>query len=183
MPLLMRTRNEAAVYFEQRIAAAAALDMVAAWNRGHPERRISFFHLVVWSIVQTFVERPRLNRFTSGGRLYQRRGIWVSFSAKTALDDASPIFVVKRELDPAASFAALVDRLHGGVDEGRSGKPTKTDRELKLLTRLPLFLLSFVVWFARRLDAWNLLPHWFIRDDPMYASLFVANLGSLKLDA
>ena len=35
----------------------------------------------------------------------------------------------------------------------------------------------------RWLDDWNLLPASFIEKDPMYASLFLANLGSVKLDA
>lgn len=39
------------------------------------------------------------------------------------------------------------------------------------------------MWLVRKLDDWNLLPHAFTRPDPMYASAFIANLGSLKLDA
>lgn len=182
MPLLMRTRNESAVYFEQRVDATRALEYVQRYNANH-ERKISLFHLVVWSIVQTLAERPRLNRFTSGGRLYQRRGIWVSYSAKKALDDESPVFVVKREMQAAWTIDELAERMHGSVAEGRSDKPTYTDKELSLLLKFPIFLLGWMVRLVRRLDAWNLLPHKFIVGDPMYASVFVANLGSLKLEA
>ena len=34
-----------------------------------------------------------------------------------------------------------------------------------------------------RLDHFNLLPAFFIQDDPLYISVFVANLGSLKMGA
>jgi hypothetical protein len=41
-------------------------------------------------------------------------------------------------------------------------------------------------WFARLvmvLDHLGLLPGFFIRGDPMFASLFLANLGSIQMDA
>ncbi len=39
------------------------------------------------------------------------------------------------------------------------------------------------VALARWLDAHNLLPRMLIEGDPLYASVFVANLGSVGLDA
>ncbi len=36
---------------------------------------------------------------------------------------------------------------------------------------------------VRRLDAWGLLPPSYSAGDPLYASAFVANLGSVGLDA
>jgi pyruvate/2-oxoglutarate dehydrogenase complex dihydrolipoamide acyltransferase (E2) component len=36
---------------------------------------------------------------------------------------------------------------------------------------------------VRRLDAWGLLPASFSAGDPLYASAFIANLGSVGLDA
>jgi hypothetical protein len=182
MPVIMRSRNESTVFFEQRIDATRALEYVQRYNAAH-ERKISLFHLVVWSIVQTIGERPRLNRFTSGGRLYQRRGIWISYSAKKALDEDSPVFVVKREMQAAWTIDELAERMHGGVAEGRSDKPTYTDKELSFLLKLPIFLLRWLLKLLYALDRWNLLPHKFIVGDPLYASVFVVNLGSLKLDA
>jgi pyruvate/2-oxoglutarate dehydrogenase complex dihydrolipoamide acyltransferase (E2) component len=39
--------------------------------------------------------------------------------------------------------------------------------------------VRLLVAFARGLDHWNLFPAFMIRDDPMYASIFLANLGSV----
>jgi hypothetical protein len=47
--------------------------------------------------------------------------------------------------------------------------------------RLPGPLVRLFVAIARGLDHWNLFPAFMIRDDPMYASLFLANLGSVGL--
>ena len=48
---------------------------------------------------------------------------------------------------------------------------------------LPSILLRIGLWAIRWLDSVNLLPYAFTRPDPMYASLFVANLGSVKLES
>jgi hypothetical protein len=56
------------------------------------------------------------------------------------------------------------------------------DKELKLALALPGFLLRGVMSLLRFLDRINLLPGFMIDTDPMYASMFVANLGSIGLD-
>src|SRR6185295_9015751 len=67
--------------------------------------------------------------------------------------------------------------------EGRSGRETATDREIKTFLRLPAPVLRVGVHAMRRLEAWRLLPASFTASDPLYASAFVANLGSVGLDA
>mgnify|MGYP003529425009 CR=1 FL=1 len=37
---------------------------------------------------QKIDRHPRINRFVAGGRLYERDGVWISFTAKTELSDA-----------------------------------------------------------------------------------------------
>lgn len=182
MPFIMRTRNESSVYFEQDLDAAPLLAFLDRWNAAHP-RRITAFHLVLRAVVETLHERPRLNRFTMGGHLYQRRGIHVSYSAKKRLDDDAPIVAIKREFTAEEPFERTVAKVHGDVDEGRSDKPSHVDKELGLFLALPAPVLRFGVKLLRWLDDWNLLPHAFTAPDPMYASVFIANLGSVKLDA
>jgi len=52
-----------------------------------------------------------------------------------------------------------------------------------LLLRLPVPLTRLVLHVARGLDALGLLPRAMIDGDPLFASAFIANLGSVGLDA
>jgi hypothetical protein len=52
---------------------------------------------------------------------------------------------------------------------------------MKLALALPAPLLRMVFGFLRWLDQVNLMPGAMIRNDPMYASLFMANLGSIGI--
>ena len=182
MPYLMPSRGSASVYFEQTLDVTRAHAFLAA-RRAATGEKLTFFHIFTFAVVRTLAERPRLNRFTAGCNTYQRRAIEIAFSAKKSMSDEAPVAVVKRAFDPAASFDEHTRRLTTGVHEGRSNERSATDKELGLFLRLPGFLLAWFVSLAKWLDAHNLLPRALIEGDPLYASLFVANLGSVGLDA
>jgi 2-oxoacid dehydrogenase/acyltransferase catalytic subunit len=184
MPFLMPSRNGAFVLFEQQIDAAPARGHLARLNTGRAaDSAVTLFHLVLRALGLVLAEFPRLNRFVAGSRLYQRRGIWLAFSAKQRLESDAPLFTAKIAFDPGETLEAMVARLRGALRAGRSGRETATDREIKTFLRLPPALLRLGVRVVRRLDAWALLPAAYSRDDPLYASAFVANLGSVGLDA
>jgi hypothetical protein len=184
LPFVIPTRNGAFVLFEQHVDAGPAHAFLAARNAGRPaERPVTLFHLVLRAMAIAFGEFPRLNRFVAGSRLYERRGIWLAFSAKQRLERDAPIFAAKVPVAPDEHLDAIVERVYAALGEGRSGRETRTDREVKAFLKLPAPVLRLGVRALRRLDAWGLVPGSFVRDDPFYASAFVANLGSVGLDA
>lgn len=121
MPYVMRTRNESTVYFEQRIDVGKAERFVRAFNEAHPETRTTLFHVLLWSSRQGLAEFPNVNRFVAGGRLYQRRGIWISYSAKQRMQKGAPLIVLKREFDPDESFASMVGAMQEQLHSAKFG--------------------------------------------------------------
>ena len=63
---------------------------------------------------------PRINRFVAGGRIYQRDGVWISFTAKTEMTEEGALLEVKHHFDPEQPFADLVRELQEGVAAGQS---------------------------------------------------------------
>jgi hypothetical protein len=184
MPFISPRRNESVVYFEHTLDAESALAYLEQLNAERPpERSITFFHLVLRGLALAFHERPRLNRFVAGGRLWQRDGIWLSFSAKRAFDDDSPVITVKQKIDPTLPLGAMVDSIYEKLGSGRAGVKTTSDTEVDLLLKLPVPVIRAAMWLAHRADALGLLPAGMIHSDPLYASAFVANLGSVGLEA
>lgn len=182
MPFLMQGRNESAVYFEQLLDVSRAVPWLEAWNArtGH---RATVFHLVLHALSTVLHQRPRLNRFVIGRRIYDRKGVFLTFAAKKAMHDDAPLATVKRRFEPGETFAELVAALTGEVAVARSDKRSKVDKELSIFLRLPGPLLAFAVGALRWLDRRGLAPRALIGDDPLYTSAFVANLGSLQIDA
>jgi pyruvate/2-oxoglutarate dehydrogenase complex dihydrolipoamide acyltransferase (E2) component len=182
MPYIMPQRQQAIVYFEQELDVTRVIEALARKQaQGGP--KLTVFHAYVHAAVRTLHERPRLNRFTAGVHLYQRKTIEIAFSAKKSMSDDAPMRVVKRTFHPGASFEQHLEDLAGGVREGRSDQLSASDKEMRLFLRLPPIAVKSFVSLAGWLDARNMLPKAIIGHDPLYASLFVANLGSVGLDA
>lgn len=182
MPFMMPTRNESLVFFDLDIDAAAVDARVDALKQAGVAKA-SALHVVLIGAVRVLHERSRLNRFVAGGRIWQRRGIHISFSAKKEKSDKGAVVAVKKQFDPALADVDLAKVLDGEVRESRSDKESHTDKELKILLALPTFLLSALVPFVKTLDNWGLLPKAYIDGDPMFASVFITNLGSIGMDA
>jgi len=183
MPLLVPRRNDAYVLFEQAIPTAPLRALLERLNAGRSDAdRVTLFHCVLRAIGMALTDFPRLNRFVVGGRLWERRGIWLALTAKQRLDRDAPVFTIKIRFDPTESLADFAERLQRTLRQGRKGEAA-SDREIGLLVRLPRFLLRAIMWLQPRLDRLGLLPMRLLEDDPLYASAFVTNLGSVGLDA
>jgi hypothetical protein len=183
MPYIMLGRNESNIFHEAQYDITKTRAFLRAFNHQHArEQPATLFHLFLWASAQTLFERPGLNRFVSGGRLYQRKGVFLSFAAKKELADEAPLVTVKLEFFKGESFAECVKRIVAAIKEGRGGGARMVDKELALAMMLPGFLLRFIMWLWRALDRINLLPGSLIQSDPTYTTAFVANLGSVGLD-
>ena len=51
------------------------------------------------------------------------------------------------------------------------------------LTKLPRFILRFIMWILHKLDFYGRVPDFLIKEDPNYATVFISNLGSIGLKA
>ncbi len=182
MPFIMRGKNESAAYFEQEIMVEKAQAFVASWN-ARSTLKISFFHLYTWAVAQTMAARPRLNRFIAGSRIYDRTGIWVSYSAKKSMNDDSPVVVRKCRIEAGTPFPELVQQLQADVKEGKSAQRSHVDKELSIVLALPALFVKMLMVLQAWLDSVNLLPYSLTKNDPLFSSMFIGNLGSLKMDA
>jgi hypothetical protein len=184
MPYLMRGRNESAVYLEQRIAMRETDAYLRRFNEAHPDTQAGVQHMVMWAITQVLDQFPTMNRFVVGGRLYQRRGIWFTYSAKQSLKGKSPLIVLKRRFDPQEPFADMVRAMQEQLRHDRyGGSISASDAEAALILKLPSVLRRVVLAVGRVGDAFGLLPASMIENDPMYASAFFANFASIGMDA
>ena len=181
MHFIMPSRGASVVYYESLVPAEPLL---AYLERARPRLGADITHCVVAAGSVTLGENPRLNRFVTGFRLYQRHGRWVTFSMKRVARDAeAKLSAVKMMMRDGETFAQLCARVNGDIDTERSGKKTAADKEFDLFSPLPRPVLRVAVPLFKLLDYYNLLPAFFIRDDAMFTGLFAANLGSIGMGA
>jgi hypothetical protein len=182
IPYIMRGRNESAIYHDEIVDISRVRRWLKAYNTARPDDPATMFHIFLYLIAKGFNGRPGLNRFVSGGRIYQRRGTFLSFAAKKKFDEKAPLVTVKLEFPPDEPFPACVRRIKEAIGEGRGDAVRPVDKELKFAMALPGVLLRVVMALLRFLDRMNLMPAFMIRPDPMYTTAFIANLGSVGID-
>jgi hypothetical protein len=139
--------------------------------------------MLMFACARMLHARPGLNRFVSGGQIYQRNGVWLSFALKKRMAEEAPLVTVKLEFPATERFDQCLDRIAAATAGGRSGGESHIDGEVRLLTGLPGPVLTAILTGARWLDHVNLLPAFFIDPDPLYTSMFLANLGSIHIDS
>jgi hypothetical protein len=185
MPYVSPRRNESLFYMMQQIEVEAALEYLEKRNRERPpDRPITLFHLLLRALGHVLHLRPGVNRFVRAGRLWQRDGEWLTFSAKREIKDGSPMLTVKRRFHPTReSLDEMVDAVYDRLRAGRAGRKTTSDREMGFLLRLPGPAIRLALWLSRVGDHLGLLPRSMIDADPLFTSVFVANLGSINYPA
>ena len=185
MPFISPRRNDSLFLMMQEIQVDAALEYLEKKNRERPpEQRLTLFHLFLRSISQVFVLRPGVNRFVQAGRLWQREGVYLTFSAKRKIEDGSPMLTIKRRFHAESeSLEEMVDGVMGTLRPQRAGKQTQSDKEMSLLLKLPNLVIQLLLKAADFLDYFGLLPKAITESDPLYSSAFIANLGSIDYPA
>ena len=181
MQYIMPTRNESLVYYDADIDAAPLLDYI---KQAREHFHVDVTHCLVAATAVGLYENPEMNRFSMGHRLYQRKGNWITFSMKRKKKNKKArLATVKKQIPEDMTFRQLCSYIQGEIKEQRSEKVTYHDKEYNLLTAIPRPFLKFGVWFLKRLDYYNILPHDFIENDALYTSAFLANLGSIGMGA
>jgi len=184
MPFISPRRNESLVYYTMQIDPEPALAFVEDYNRtAPPERQLTLFTLYLRSLASCMGERTAVNRFVAGGRLWERDEVWITFSAKMALEDGAPLVTVKRRFDQDRTLEEMVDGIQDRLRGRRGGQKTRSDTEMVLAMRLPPFLIRIAVALMHQANQLGLLPKSMIDDDPLFATAFAANLGSVDMNA
>ncbi|MCL2607303.1 MAG: hypothetical protein FWD92_01930 [Methanomassiliicoccaceae archaeon] len=182
MPHLMPKRTECEVFLKESIDVTEVLTYLEE-KKAVDGNNITMFSLLMSTIVRVFALRPNLNNFIAGRRLYRRKSIDIGFVVKRELSDAGEETVVRIIFDPSLTIFEISDKLYAHVNEFRSSEAAGVDGILKTFSKMPRFMVAFIVSLLRILSYFGRVPRSITDSDPNHASAFVANMGSLKANA
>ncbi len=184
MPILYPKRTGAEAVAHVDIDATALLAYVARRNAGQTGDKYTVFHAVVAALMKTVYHRPQFNRFYKGGRLYQKKELSAAFVAKKKFEDGAEEALMCFDCRPGENIDSIHDRIYKKLDKLRNRDKTDhaTDT-MAILCRLPRPIIYFVMWILRVLDFYGKLPKALNIDDPHFCSIWLTNLGSIKLNA
>ncbi|MBR5773364.1 MAG: 2-oxo acid dehydrogenase subunit E2 [Clostridia bacterium] len=184
MPYLMPNRADNEAFISEKIDLTNIMAYLKEKNVEGIDFKYSIFHIITAALARTVVQRPKMNRFIKGHRLYQRDKITLSFVAKKVFSDNGEEALVFVTCDENSTVDTIHETLREKLSRVRAeGEVDHTTGMMNKLTKVPRFIMRFIFRILRLLDYYGRLPDGLCKEDPEYASVFITNLGSIKLNA
>ena len=174
-----RCDNEA--YLQDELDITELVPYLEKKNDTHPDYKTTAFHAIIFSVAKMIYERPKMNYFVQGRRMYERNEISAGFVARRRFVDHSEealMYFVPKDED---TLDSLSYRIAGEVHEIRQSESATggVDKIIEVLSHLPRILLMLIFRIARIMDFWGILPQALMDGDPNFSSVFLTNLGSV----
>lgn len=184
MPIILPGRCNNEAFLEEIVDVEKIQAYVDQKNASNPEYKYTFFHVIAAAIAKTIYLRPKMNRFYAGDRLYQRNRIVLSFTAKKRFSDNAEEALVFLNCDGETTIDSLHEDLCKKVSYVRKdGNQDHTTDMMDIFKKMPRWLLRIVRRVLFFTNYYDITPKELIREDPYQATVFLSNLGSIKLNA
>lgn len=144
-------------------------------------QNISMMHVMIAAYIRLVSQRPALNRFIRGQRVWTRKNVEVSLTIKKEMSLDSPDTVVKITLPPSATLEDVYTALNNEIVSYRANPGGDFDDTARAFTRLPGLIFKFAVAFLRFLDYFGLMPKAIAKVSPFHCSYFITSMGSLGI--
>ena len=180
-PFIMVNRNGSTNLFKDRIEITEAEKYIKK-KRAEGLKGFGMLHLFLAGYVRTVSQRPGINRFIRGQRIYARNNIEIEMTIKKELKLDAPETCIMGEYKPDATADDIYRVFNELVEEYK-----KTDNEsgldalIGILRYIPSILLKFIVHLLKTLDYFGLLPRFLTKLSPFHASFFITSMGSLGI--
>lgn len=141
----------------------------------------SMMHVLIAAYIRLCSQRPQINRFIRGQRVYTRSDIEVSLTIKKEMSIESPDTVVKTVFEPDATAECVYNEINRVISEYRENPGGDFDDTARVLSYVPALVLKFAIWFLNLLDYFGGIPKFLTRVSPFHCSMFITSMGSLGI--
>lgn len=185
MPYLYPNRADCEAFIQKSVDLSALNRFLEEKNRDLDKaHRYTVFHCVACAAVKTLTLRPKMNYFVKGHRLYARNDISVAFTIKKRFEDEAHEALAFKKFGPETTLDSFHEELMKEIFEcRREDKLDNSTDMMGVMMKLPRFILRPLAWIFHQLDYYGRMPYDLIKADPNHASIFLTNLGSIKLKA
>ena len=182
MGYLWPKRTDCEVYLSDKIDATELVRYLEKKNAEHPDYKTTLFHCAITGMARMVRERPQMNRFIQGYRMYERDEITISFVAKRRFADGADEALMVLKPKEEDTLDTISRYIVGEVRETRKSEHSTggMDAILDGFAKLPRFILIIAVRIIRWLDFWGINPKALTEGDPNYTTILTSNLGSIR---
>lgn len=179
---IMPNRSGASVYFHDSFEITEVENYIRK-KRNQGLKGFGIMHVLLAAYVRVVSQRPGVNRFLSGQKLFARDDdIQVLLAVKREMTLESEETIVKMHFTPTDTADDVYDKLSKLVHDVHAEDPSSDfDKTAGIISLIPGILLKFAIWFLKLLDYFGLLPKFLLEVSPFHGSFFITSMGSLGI--
>ena len=181
VPFIMRARHDTQNKFEDIIDITNIERYLDEKHReGYTD--MTLLHVILAAYVKVVSERPGINRFCAGQRIFARNNVECVMTIKKELSLESPDTCIKIEFDPRDNIYNVYKKFQK-VAKDAVNEETDFDDTARILTKLPRFLFRAAIKLLYWLDYHGWLPKALEKVSPFHGSMIITSMGSLGIPA
>lgn len=178
IPFIMPDRTGAMVFINESIPTAPIDEYI---KKKHAEGfvNLSFMHVLIAAYVRTVSQRPKINRFIRGQRIWAKRSIEMAMVIKKDMTLDADETTIKFTFSPDNTIEDVYGLMDSEIKAYRENPDEDLEKTLGFLKRIPSALVNIFMSFVRATDYLGIIPKKFQRLSPFHCSLFLTSMGSL----
>ena len=181
VPFIMTERSDSMNYFEDVIDITNIERFLEEKHKnGYPDMTI--LHIILAAYTRVVCERPGINRFVAGQRIFARNNVECVMTIKKELKLESPDTCIKVVFDPRDSVYDVYKKFQK-VARNAVESDTGFDNTTSFLKKLPRFVFKGVMSILRFLDYHGKLPKFLLNVSPFHGSMIITSMGSIGIPA
>ena len=177
---IMVSRNDAQNYLADKFETAE-VDRYVQQKRSSGLDGFGILHVILAAYVRMISQRPGINRFISGQKIYARQKIIINMVIKEKLRADETDTVIKITFDPSDTAEEVYQRFQDTRTKAFEKKENDFDATARILNDIPGLIKKFAVWLLKILDYFGLLPMSLTNVSPFHGSMFITSMGSLGI--
>lgn len=183
IPHIMKTRNDAMVFFEERVEITELEKFVRRMRRETDMKDLSTMQVIMAAAVRMIALHPGVNRFVAGKRIYARNHISLSIALKKEMNLAGEETTITPKFSPSDNLHDVWEKLHQefAANKGSEAENNTTDDAAKVFGFFPNSLLGAIVNFVKFMDNHRMGTKFLNEVSPFHTSCFMVDNGSIGL--
>ncbi len=182
-PFIMSERSDSLNYFEDVIDITNVERYLDQKHReGYTD--MTLLHVILAAYVRVVSERPSVNRFIAGQRIYAANKIECVMTVKKKMSLESEDTVIKMIFDPRDNIYNVYKKFQLTLKDAISEETDSSFESIAgLLSKLPRPILRGIVGVLKALDYIGLMPKALAEISPFHGSMIITSMGSLGIPA
>lgn len=181
MPYIMPHRCDAQNFFDDSIDITNIQNyLLEKHKEGYTD--MSLLHVILAAYTRIVAEKPGINRFVAGQKIYARKNIECVMVVKKELSITAPDTCIKVNFDPRDNIYNVYKKFQKTVASAISGN-TDFDKTAGFIKAIPGFVFRGAMQVIRWLDYHGWLPKALLRVSPFHGSMIITSMGSLGIPA